>query len=325
MNFQPQVLWLEDRCLPSTVMNLNDAGAGSLRQAILDTPAGGTVDFQPGLTGTIALTTGELAITNDLTIAGPGAGAITVSGSHTSRVFHIAANSTAAISGLSVADGQASEGGGISVDGTLNLSRCVISGNRASASGGGIFNSGTLSIADSTFSANRALNGDGGALNGSGSSETLVGVTFQDNDCSMLAASTVGDGGGGAINANDTLSLTDCSFTGNTASSPGGIARGGAVWGRTMTVSGCTFWGNTAGDVAPGSEGFGGAIHDDGPMTIVNSTIVGTPSTAAPTSPEEVAWGSASRPLPSRTVRSPATRTTAASAAAASPTFSATA
>jgi hypothetical protein len=32
--------------------------AGSLRQAILDTPAGGTVDFQPGLAGTITLATG---------------------------------------------------------------------------------------------------------------------------------------------------------------------------------------------------------------------------------------------------------------------------
>src|SRR5262249_15453 len=49
---------LEGRCLPSTVTNLNDAGAGSLRQAILDTPAGGTVDFQPGLAGTITLTSG---------------------------------------------------------------------------------------------------------------------------------------------------------------------------------------------------------------------------------------------------------------------------
>jgi hypothetical protein len=64
---------LQDRSLPSTVVNLADDGPGSLRQATLDTPAGGTVDFQEGLTGTITLDTGELALTKDLTIAGPGA------------------------------------------------------------------------------------------------------------------------------------------------------------------------------------------------------------------------------------------------------------
>src|SRR5262249_54393022 len=73
---------LEARCLPSTVINLNDAGTGSLRDAIAITPPGGTVDFQAGLTGTILLITGELAITKNLTIAGPGADVITVSGNH---------------------------------------------------------------------------------------------------------------------------------------------------------------------------------------------------------------------------------------------------
>src|SRR5262249_15999560 len=86
--------WLEDRCTPTTVTNINEAGMGSLRQAILDTPAGGTVDFQPGLSGTITLTTGELAINQDLTIAGPVADVITVSGNHASRVFDIAATFT---------------------------------------------------------------------------------------------------------------------------------------------------------------------------------------------------------------------------------------
>src|SRR6516162_1585480 len=115
-------LWLEvleGRCLPSTVTNLDNAGPGSLRQAILDTPAGGTVDFQPGLTGIITLTTGELALSKNLTITGPGANVITVSGNHASRVFDIAATFTVATSGLTIADGRgmasgyASEGGGI--------------------------------------------------------------------------------------------------------------------------------------------------------------------------------------------------------------------
>jgi hypothetical protein len=80
---------LEGRCVPSTVTNLNDAGAGSLRQAIIDTPWGGTVDFQAGLSGTITLTTGERAVNESLTIDGPGAGIITVSGNDQSRVFDL--------------------------------------------------------------------------------------------------------------------------------------------------------------------------------------------------------------------------------------------
>jgi hypothetical protein len=94
---------LEPRCLPSTVTNLADNGSGSLRDAIATTPDGGTVDFQPGLTGTIVLTTGELAINKDLTIEGPGADVITVSGNKASRVFNI--GKTVAILRLTIADG----------------------------------------------------------------------------------------------------------------------------------------------------------------------------------------------------------------------------
>src|SRR5512142_1600009 len=71
---RPCLEGLEGCCLLSTVTSLDDAGPGSLREAIALTPAGGTVDFQPGLSGTITLTSGELAITKDLNLVGPGAG-----------------------------------------------------------------------------------------------------------------------------------------------------------------------------------------------------------------------------------------------------------
>src|SRR4051794_8592490 len=105
---------LEDRSLPSTfsVVNLHDAGAGSLRQAVLDAdahPGADVIRFAPNLRGTIALTSGELSVTDDVTIAGPGAGKLTVSGSHASRVFHLAGSATdAEIDGLTIADGLAS-------------------------------------------------------------------------------------------------------------------------------------------------------------------------------------------------------------------------
>src|SRR6516162_3914735 len=85
----PQLEPLEDRTVPSTVTTLADSGAGSLRDALRKTPARGTVDFQAGLHGTITLTHGALLIQNDLTIAGPGASMITISGGHATRVLEI--------------------------------------------------------------------------------------------------------------------------------------------------------------------------------------------------------------------------------------------
>jgi hypothetical protein len=46
-----------------TVTNTNDAGPGSLRQAIISAVAGDTIVFNPGVTGTITLTSGALNIT----------------------------------------------------------------------------------------------------------------------------------------------------------------------------------------------------------------------------------------------------------------------
>src|SRR5262245_3058191 len=83
---RPRLEGLEERVVPTTVTNLNDAGAGSLRQEVANTAAGGTVNFAAGLTGTITLTTGQITINKSLTVAGPGPGVITVSGNNASRI-----------------------------------------------------------------------------------------------------------------------------------------------------------------------------------------------------------------------------------------------
>src|SRR4051794_24653372 len=66
-----------------TVLNTLDGGAGSLRAQVAAAHSGDTVVFAPSLAGqTITLTKGELLISRNLTIAGPGAGQLTVSGNH---------------------------------------------------------------------------------------------------------------------------------------------------------------------------------------------------------------------------------------------------
>src|SRR5437773_7267059 len=89
-------------CPPSTltVTTTNDSGPGSLRQAILDAnlcPGNNLIDFAPSAYGTIRLISGELLITDHLTINGPGAANLAVDGNARSRVFHIALNAMVSI------------------------------------------------------------------------------------------------------------------------------------------------------------------------------------------------------------------------------------
>src|SRR5262245_729357 len=94
--FVPNLEALGGRIAPAGfhVTTLTDGVAGSLRDAVTqaNTHAGAdTIVFDSRLTSTIALTGGELDITGDLKINGPGADRLTVSGNQTSRVFRVEA------------------------------------------------------------------------------------------------------------------------------------------------------------------------------------------------------------------------------------------
>ncbi len=114
-----------------TVTNSDDSGSGSLRQAILEanaTPSADTIDFDAGLNGqTITLTSGELQITDDLTINGLGADELTVSGNNASRVFNVFDGDfdnliDVVIDGLTISDANfSSDGGGIANSENLTL------------------------------------------------------------------------------------------------------------------------------------------------------------------------------------------------------------
>src|SRR5262249_21007892 len=118
----PGLLALEDRTLPSvfTVTNLDDGGLGSLRQAVVDADDHHGADvlaFAPAVRGTIALSSGQLSVTDDLAIVGPGADQLTVSGNQQSRVFSISGGATVIMNGLMITNGRAvgspGSGGGI--------------------------------------------------------------------------------------------------------------------------------------------------------------------------------------------------------------------
>ena len=158
-SFSPRMEGLEDRVVLSamSVVNTDDSGAGSLRQAIIDAndnPGPDEIQFAEGLSGTIGLTTGQLAITDELTIDGPGADVLTVSGSGMSRVF-LVEGTTVTIDDITIADGLATDygvpespelahiaaGGGLSnLSGNVTLNNVHVTGNstqNAFGAGGG--------------------------------------------------------------------------------------------------------------------------------------------------------------------------------------------
>jgi hypothetical protein len=104
---RPTLEALEQRGVPSTltVNSTADSGIGSLRAALNAAHSGDTINFALPPTSQITLNSGELLIKNNMTIAGPGAGQLTISGNNASRVFEVAKNATVSLSGLTVSNG----------------------------------------------------------------------------------------------------------------------------------------------------------------------------------------------------------------------------
>ena len=226
-------------------------GLCTLREAISDanaTTQPDTIVFAPGVTGTMTLTGGQLVISSSLTINGPGARNLSISGNNTDRVFLVATpvlggNTTINISGLKIINGFAQpvvigstvigDGGGI-LNGallgilggtsTLNLTEVTIDNNVATTLGGGVATrlGAVTNITRSTISRNTsnatlpALGGDvgGGGISNIASITTLNNSTVSDNN--TLAA------GGGILNAAGVLNLTNSTISNNSSTVAGG-------------------------------------------------------------------------------------------------------
>lgn len=188
---------------------------------------------------------------------GGGSSAIVVNGS--SSVSFIGGGSSCNPGSASVA------GGGVNVEGNGNIvsfTNYTLSANEKDYQGGsGLYilgnNTTIVTVTNSIFSDNTNNSGSGGGaiFIANGAQLNITGSCFNNNQSSQV--SSVNYGGAISVGRGSTVTVSDCSFSGNTATSSG---NGGAIsintglgsTGTTATVnvSVCSFTGNTATDGA---------------------------------------------------------------------------
>jgi hypothetical protein len=261
-----------DCSVPMTVTNSNDSGPGSLREIIKNSCPGGTVTFAANLVSPITLTTGELLIDKNLTITGPGANVLTISGNNSSRVFNIQAGNAVTITDLAIANGKALGGAGVYNDNTLTMTNCDVYGNTAKY-GAGLSNSnkGTLTMTNCNVYGNTAQHHGGGVEN--------YGML------TMTACNVSGNNsiyGGGIYSGWGTLGITNSTISGNLAYNGGGIYSNSYNPNYPITtLTNVTITNNRT------SGGSGGGIYQSGgTISLLNTIVAGNfqgdnPSTAA--------------------------------------------
>lgn len=204
----------------ATVTSTADSGAGSLRQAIVDTnlaPGADVIVFHPSLQSqTITMGGSEMVIADHLTIKGLGANVLTLNAAGSSRAFVISSGIACTISGLTISGGNTGGSGGAILNSAaqLTLDSVAITGSVASQSGGGVANlSGELRIFNSTISDNSSNDGGGGAYSNEHATLTIRNSTLSGNFAL---------GGGGVHNSGGTLRITNSTITDNDAGLFGG-------------------------------------------------------------------------------------------------------
>jgi transcriptional regulator with XRE-family HTH domain len=229
---------------PTIVSILADNGPGSMRQAIFAAKRGDIITFDASLRGVIKLET-TLYIDKNLTIRGPGAGNLSITGDGPSNVVIVDTSASVTISDLAF-------------NGTHQIQK----------SSGIISNAGSLTLTNITVSDNATLNSGGAISNYGGSNPNGGGGTLRLTHCIISGNVTQGTFGGGISNYGGTVTISNSSISGNTAAAGAGIFNeGGSLRLSNSTVSDNRIDGN----------GDGGGIYnvENGMLTLTNSTVSG--------------------------------------------------
>lgn len=217
----------------------NEAGFQSVLAAV-DGSGGGRITFQCG--------TATIAFTHYQTIASAvvvdGGGAITFDGGDASPFFQVFFSAHATLRGLTLQHGRKGDVHALENFGTLRLDRVRMRDNVSD--GPAVANDGVLIVQASTFSGNRntAAGGDGGAISNRSGTLAVRASTFDGN----VAARN-----GGAIYSSSTTSVTNATFTANSAVGGAAFYQEGSGASR---IEHATIAGNQA--------SFGGGVYNEG-------------------------------------------------------------
>jgi CSLREA domain-containing protein len=242
---------VDARCtLREAVINANnDNQAGST-----DCLAGsGTDRIAFAVRGTSRLAAGELELTSNVVIDGPGADKLTLSGEDGTRVFTIGGSAAVLISGLHLTHGNAANGGAVAVleGSSLTMSDCLLTDNVA-ADGGAIWNFGRLVLVNSMLRGNTGNANNGGGAIISGGTLDVTSSSFWENTAGVggailnLGVATIADSfffrnsatSGGALQNQrvGTVTVVDSNFLRNTAEVGGNLFNNGGIL-ETANVS----------------------------------------------------------------------------------------
>ena len=243
------------------VTNTNDSGAGSLRDAVTQAngAGGGTISFQQATFGTtqqtITLTSGEIELTQTMSITGPSPGVI-ISGGNSSRILKVTAG-VVTLDHLRLDNGNSNfDGGALNISGVgtvVTMTDVAVSNSDAAGVGGGIEvrDSAVLTMRDCTLSGNAATTNGGAIAANSSATLTLLNSTISDN--------TAGEQGGGITTSNSTTTILNCTIAENTADfgNVAPVGDGGGIRRNSGTVS----VGNSI--IANNTDASSGTVHPD--------------------------------------------------------------
>ena len=272
------------------------AGTGcSLREALASAGDGDEIQFT--VTGTIALTLGELAPGSDVLVQGPGAGQLAVSGNFASRVLAVAAGRSVELRDIALRDGRAPLVGDPHGGCVKNAGALVLSGVRVEDC-----------QARSMPSETPAAGGDGGGVfNAAGAVLVLTRCVVRLGQAGAGGGDPFspppGGRGGGVFNLG-TATVTESTLELNRAGGGGGPTGaggdgGGIHSGGTLLLERSTVAANSSGDgaqfcaptCANGRDGKGGGLWASGETTLNNVTVSGNTIGSAPEGLSNVGGG----------------------------------
>lgn len=155
-------------------------------------------------------------------------------------------------------------GGAVYVHGDMKLTECLFDGNK-SAHSGAVHNGGKVTVDRCLFQNNEATSGFAGAMRQQGSMFVVTRSSFVGNKSKTH---------GGAIQNNrNVMTLEDCVFKENVASSDGGAV---ANWGGgKATMTNCSFVGNTAANGGAVTNMVNASTDRQSELTIVKCSFTG--------------------------------------------------